>query len=252
MTSDKSTVPSPGEGTSGHDTQFPVSTSDPSPAGDFSLEQRLRMRLLAKKKAMIANRSCERSSSSSTTSTLADPDVDIPFKVASPPPVSETPNGIVISESLELLATSFITDTIQAAQSLPSEPKRFDIAITARPNKKRGSRDAFGSSEDIAFKRQRLAQQIEESKRIMERWKTAKTKEERSKIYGLWEESNRFVLLARTDRALIILCDYFYIVIFRSVELLSETAAGPFRWPCYAEGWLVIDSDSDDEDMDSS
>lgn len=228
MTSDKSTVPSPGEGTSGRDTQFTVSTSDPSPAGDFSLEQRLRMRLLAKKQAMIANRSCERSSSSSTTSTLADPDLDIPFKVVSPPPVSETPNGIAIPESLELLATSFITDTIQAAQSLPSEPERFDIAIKARPNKKRGSRDAFGSSADIAFKRQRLAQQIEESKRIMERWKTAKTKEERSKIYGLWEESNR------------------------SVELLSETAAGPFRWPCYAEGWLVIDSDSDDEEMDSS
>jgi hypothetical protein len=129
--------------------------------------------------------------------------------VASPPPMPGTLNSIAVSDSLELLATSFITDTIQAAQGLPSQPERFDAVIKARLSKKRGSHDAFGSSADIAFKRQRLGQQIEESKRIMERWRAAKTKEERNQIYALWEESNRFVSLARVDRTLILLAESF-------------------------------------------
>lgn len=175
------------------------------------------------KKTRIANKNCERSSSSSTPSTTVDLDASTLFNAASPP----LPNRIAISQSLELLATSFITDTIQAAQGLSSEPERFDTAVKARLSKKRGSHDVFGSSADIALKRQRLAQQIEESKRIMERWKTAKTKEEKKRIYELWEESNR------------------------SVKLLSTPVAVPFQWPCYAESWLVVDSD-DDEDMDVS
>lgn len=165
-----------------------------------------------------------RNHTASTPSTIVD-DSEVLLKTVSPP-IPQTPASIGISESLELLATSFIADTIQAAQGLPSEPERFDAVIGARLNRKRGSNDAFGpgSSADIAFKRQRLAQQIEESKRIMEQWKAAKTKEERNRIYALWEESNR------------------------SVEILSKPSTVPFRWPCYAEGWLVIDSD--DEGME--
>jgi len=179
------------------------------------------------KQTRIASRTSDQTSSSSTPSTATDPDPDTLFRVASPPPVPGTLNSIAVSDSLELLATSFITDTIQAAQGLPSQPERFDAVIKARLSKKRGSHDAFGSSADIAFKRQRLGQQIEESKRIMERWRAAKTKEERNQIYALWEESNR------------------------SVELLSKPASVPYQWPCYAEGWLIIDSD-EEEDMDLS
>jgi hypothetical protein len=111
---------------------------------------------------------------------------------------------------LELLATSFIADTLQAAQGLPSDPEKFDTAIQARVSKKRGSSDAFGSSADIAFKRQRLAQQIEKSKRILERFKAANTKEERKQIYALWEESNRFVSSNRVDYALTLLRNPFF------------------------------------------
>jgi len=198
------------EGTSTHDTPSPTSTSESSVTGDSSLEQQLRMRLLAMKQTRNASRSSEQSSQTSTPSTVVDPEPDALFKVVSPPPISQIPGGIVISESLELLATSFITDVIQAAQGLTSEPERFDTAIKARLSKKRGSSDAFGSSADIAFKRQRLAQQIEESKRIMERWKAARTREERNRIYALWEESNRFVPSTRVDCALMLLHDPFF------------------------------------------
>ena len=249
MADGKSRVPSPSEETPAHDTPSPTPTSDPL-VGDSSLEQQLRMRLLAMKQTRTMGKISERSSSTSTSSTFIDPDSDTLSTAASPQSTSESraSSCIAISESLELLATSFITDTIQAAQGLPSEPDRVDVAIKERLSKKRGSSDAFGSSADIAFKRQRLAQQIEESKRIMERWKAAKTKEERNQIYALWEESIRFVSLALVD-CVLILRDLFYTVTFRSVELLSKPAATPFQWPCYAEGYLIVDSD-DEDDMD--
>ena len=199
-------VPSPSGGTSAHDTRSPTSIPETPTAGDSSLEQQLRVRLLAMKQTRIMSRGSEKSSSTSTPSTVVDPGPDTLFRVASPPPVSQTPDSIVTSESLEFLATSFIADTIQAAQGFPSDPERLDTAIQGRLSKKRGSIDAFGSSANIAFKRQRLAQQIEESKRIMERFKAAKSKEERKQIYALWEESNRFVSLNRVDCALILLC----------------------------------------------
>ena len=198
-------VPSSSGGTSAHDTPSPTPTSEPSMAGDSFLEQQLRVRLLAMKQIRIMSRGNEQSSSTSTTSTVVDPYPNTLFKVASPPPVPQTPGSIVTSESLELLAASFIADTLQAAQGLPSDLERSDNVIQGRLNKKRGSIDAFGSSADIAFKRQRLAQQIERSKRIMERFKGAKTKEERQRVYALWEESNRFVSLNRADCTLILL-----------------------------------------------
>jgi hypothetical protein len=252
MTNYDGRVPTPSGETSAHVTPPPTSASEPSVAGDASLERQLRAKLMAMKRAGFPSRISEQSSSTSTPSTVFDPEPDTLFKMTSPPPVSQIPDGIVISESLELLATSFITDTLQAAQGLPTEPGRFDAAMKARLNKKRGSGDAFGSSADIAFKRQRLAQQIEESKRIMEQWKAAKTKEERNQIYSLWEESNRFVLSACVDCALILLRDPSFASVFRSVELLSKPAAAPFRWPCYAERCLIIDSDDEEEPMDLS
>ena len=209
-TNHPSRVPFSSGGTSAHDTPSPTSTSEPSMAGDSSLEQQLRVKLLAMKQTRIMSRGSEQSSSTSTPSTVVDPEPDTLFKVASSPPVPWTPDSIVTSESLEFLATSFIADTLQAAQGLPNHPERFDSAIRARLSKKRGSIDAFGSSTDIAFKRQRLAQQIEESKRIMERFKAAKTKEERKQIYALWEESNRFVSLNHVDCVLILLRGPFF------------------------------------------
>lgn len=208
MTNHPGRVSSPSEGTSAHGTLSPTTTSEPSVAGDFSLEQQLRMRLLAMKQTRIMNRSSEQPSSVSTPSADVDVEPDTIFQVTSPPPISQAP-GIVTSESLELLATSFIADVLQAAQGLPSEPERFDTAVKARLDKKRGSQDAFGTSADIAFKRQRLAQHIEESKRIMERLQAAKSKEERNRIYALWEESNRFVSLNCVDCVLMLLCDPF-------------------------------------------
>lgn len=246
MTTDKG-VPRPSEETSVHAIPSPTSGSDPLLAGDYSLEQQLRMRLLAVKGARIADRSRERSSSSSTPSTVVDHNSDAFLKTASPPPVSGGPNSVAISESLELLATSFITDTIQAAQGSPSEPERFDTAIKERLDKKRGFKDAFGSSADFALKRQQLAQEIEESKKTMNRFKVAKTKEEKDQIYRTWEESNRFVPLARVDPALILLGNFFYIIIFR----LFMLALVPFEWPCHAQQHIVLDSD-DEEDTDSS
>ena len=202
-------VPSPNRRTSAHDTQSPTSTPETPMAGD-SLEQQLRVRLLAMKQTRIMSRGSEQSSLTSAPSTAVGPGPDTLFRIASPPPVSQTPDSIVTSESLELLATSFIADTLQAAQGFPSDPERLDTAIQGRLSKKRGSVDAFGSSANIAFKRQRLAQQIEESKRIMERFKAAKTKEERKQIYALWEESNRFVSLNRVEWTLILLCGPFF------------------------------------------
>lgn len=251
MTNDRERVTPPSEETPMHDTPPPTFSSDPSVAGDHSLEQQLRMRLLAVKEARIGSQSYESSSASSTPSTVIDRDSDTFFKTASPSHSSGTTDGVVISESLELLATSFITDTIQAAQGSPSEADRFDTAIDERLGKKRGFNDAFGSSADIAFKRQQLAQQIEESKKIMKRLKAAKTKEERTQIYASWEESNRSVSLARVDRALILVRDLFYTVIFRSAELVLKPAAAPFQWPCYAKSCLIVDSD-DEDDMDLS
>ena len=251
MTNGKSGAPSPSEETPAHNGSPPAITPGPFVAGDVSLERQLRMRLLAMKRTRMENRSSERSSSSSISSTVVNPEPEALFKVTSPQPIPQTSDGVVVSESLELLATSFITDTIQAAQGLSGEPERFGVAIKARLSKKRGSVDAFGSSADIAFKRQRLAQQIEESKRIMERWKAARTKEERNQIYALWEESNRFVSLTCVDCALILSHDHFSTVVFRSVELLSKPAAVPFQWPCYAERCLIIDSDDEEELMES-
>jgi len=209
MTNYNGSTPSSSDETSTRGNQSPTSTSGPPVTGGASLEQQLRMRLLVMKRTRIANRSSERSSPASTSSTAVDPEPETLFKVPSPPPVSQTPKGIVASESLELLATSFITDTLNAAQGLPSDPEVFDTAMNARLSKKRGSTDAFGSSADIASKRQRLAQQIEESKRIMGQWIAAKTKEERNRIFALWEESNRFVSSACVDCALILPHDLF-------------------------------------------
>ena len=209
MTNYNDSTPSSSDETSTRDNLPPTSTSEPSVTEGASLEQQLRMRLLVMKRTRIANRSSEQSSPASTPSTVVDPEPEALFKVPSPPPVSQTPKSMVASESLELLATSFITDTLNAAQGLPSEPEVFDTAMNARLNKKRGSSDAFGSPADIASKRQRLAQQIEESKRIMGRWIAAKTKEERNRIFALWEESNRFVSLVCVDCALILPHDLF-------------------------------------------
>ena len=209
MTNGKSGVPSPGKETLSHDDSSTASTSGSSVAEDVSLEQQLRMRLLAMKRTRVANRSSGQSSSISAPSTAVYPKSDVLSKAAPPLPIPQISDGVVVSESLELLATSFIVDTLQAAQGLPSEPERFDIAMRTRLSKKRGSGDAFGYSTDIAFKRQRLAQQIEESKRIMERWKAARTKEERNQIYALWEESNRFVSPTWVDCALILLRGHF-------------------------------------------
>lgn len=244
-------VPSPSEGTSAYDIPSPTSTSEPRMTGDSSLEQQLRTRLLVMKQTRIMSRSGGRSSSTSTPSTAVDPEPDTLFKVASSPPTPQALD-IVTPESLELLANSFIADTLQAARRLPSEPDIFDTAIKARLNKKRGSHDAFGSSADIAFKRQRLSRQIEESKRIMERFKAAKTKEERSRIYALWEESNRFVSSNRVDCVLTLFRDPLFLAIFRSVELLSKPAAVPFQWPCHAARCLVIESDDEEEPMELS
>ena len=202
MTVHEGRAPSPNGETPVQGNPFPAPTSGPSVIGDATLEQQLRMKLLAMKRTRIASRTSEQPLQTSTQYTAAGSDPDTLFKATSPPSVPQTPGDIVTSESLELLATSFITDTLKAAQGLPSEPERFDTAMSARLSKKRGSSDAFGSSADIALKRQRLAQQIEESKRIMERWIAAKTKEERNQIYVLWEESNRFVSLTCVDRAL--------------------------------------------------
>ena len=209
MTNCNGSTLSSSDETSTRDNLSPTSTSGPIVTGGASLEQQLRMRLLVMKRTRIANRSSERSSPASTPSMEVDPEPGTLFKVPSPPPVSQTPKGILASESLELLATSFITNTLNAAQGLPSKPEAFDTAMNARLNKKRGSSDAFGSSADIASKRQRLAQQIEESKRIMGRWIAAKTKEERNRIFALWEESNRFVSLTCVDCALILPHDLF-------------------------------------------
>lgn len=249
MINDKERGSSPSKEISMHDVKSPTSASGPLLVGDYTLEQQLRIKLLAVKGARIANQSCEQSSSSSTPSTVVDHDSDTFFETASPPPVSGTPDSVAISENLELLATSFITDAIQAAQGSPSEQEKLDTVIRSRLRKKRGFGDAFGSSADIAFKRQQLTQQIEESKKIMKQMKAAKTKEERTQIYVLWEKSNRFVALARIDGGLILLCDLFYTLIFRSMELPSKPAAVPFQWPCYAESSLIVDSD-DEDDMD--
>ena len=228
MTNDKDGIPPPSEETPRNDTKFSTSSSDPV-AEDPSREQRLRIKLLAMRQTRIANRSSDWSSSSSTPSAVVEPDPDTLFRVASPLLTSETPNNIAASGSLELLAASFITDTIQAAQGLPSEQDRFDAVIKARLSKKRGSHDAFGSSADIAFKRQRLAQQIEESKRIMERWKAARTKEEKSQIYALWKESNRFVLLAHVDRTLILVCDFFTLLFLGLLSYFRSPQQCPFN-----------------------
>ena len=253
-TNEKERASSPSEETSMCDTQSPTSTSDPSSAGSYFLEQQLRMRLLAVKGARIANRSCGQTSSSSTPSTIADNDSDTFFKTTSLPPVSGAPENVAMSESLELLATSFITDTIQAAQGSPNQLKRSDTTIETHLGMKREFSDAFEpSSADIAFKRQRLAQRIEETKKVMERWKTAKTKGEKDRIYASWEELNRFVSLARVDGALILLRNLFYAIISRPLEPRSRPAPVPFQWPCYAEKFLIVDADSeDDEDMELS
>ena len=231
-------APSPSGGTPAHDIPSP-STSEPSMAGDLFLEQQLRVRLLSMKQTKIMNRGSEQSSSTSTPSTVVDPEPDTLFKVASPPPVPQTPDSIVTSESLELLATSFITDTLQAAQGLPSDLERFDTSIQARLSKKRGSIDAFGSSTDIALKRQRLAQQIEESKRIMERFKAAKTKEERKQIYSLWEESNRFVSLNRVDCVLILLRDSFFPLFLGLWNYFRNPQLRPFSGHAMRKGVLL-------------
>ena len=220
MTNNDGSAPSTSDGASTHGNPSPTSASGPSVIGGASLEQQLRMRLLAMKQSRIANKSSEQSSPASTPSAVVDPEPETLFKVASPPPVSQTTNAIVVTEGLELLATSFITDTLNTAQGLPSQPDVFDTAMSARLSKKRGSSDAFGSSADIAFKRQRLAQQIQESKRIMEQWRAAKTKEERNRIFVLWEESNRFVSLTYVDCALVLPHDLF-----------SPLFLGP--WSCF-------------------
>ena len=96
MTNDKKSLSPPSEETSVHDTLSPTSTPNPSVAGDYSLEQKLRMRLLAK----IANRNREQSFSPLTVSAIAEHDSDTFFITASPPSVSRTPSSVAISESL--------------------------------------------------------------------------------------------------------------------------------------------------------
>jgi hypothetical protein len=192
------------------------------------MEDKLRKLVLqsqiAKGKAASAALSAD-NSNVSATSTAASSDVPLtsPSISASSSSSSSTPSPVVPSDSLsqlttvslsahnfslEDLAVSFITQTIETIKSKPTPiPTQTPTAISIDPSNKptTQSNNKTNMKLELAAKQRRLEQHITESKKLMSKLAQARTKEEKDTILKAMREMTRCVTMPSTSIILVVL-----------------------------------------------
>ncbi|KAJ7104402.1 hypothetical protein B0H15DRAFT_23822 [Mycena belliarum] len=145
----------------------PASPSEPVTAA--SMEDNLRRLVLKSQKNKLISAVSVSTASDSTASSSA---------VASP---VSAPASTPTAFSLDELAVSFITETIQTALSAPPPPP-----ATAR-------KPPMSVKQELAAKQKRLEAHIAESKTLMAQLTGARSKQEKDRILGVMRERGRYV-----------------------------------------------------------
>lgn len=86
---------------------------------------------------------------------------------------------LVVTQSLENLATSFINETLEHASDTTTVARLAPLVRSSKPEN------------ELFARQQALAQQIAESKLLMQKYQAAKTKVEKDEIMQLLKEQNR-------------------------------------------------------------
>ena len=229
-----------------------------------AMEDRLRMRVLqsqrAKGKAGAAALSADNNNVSSSVSALtmaASSDVPlISRSISSSSSLSSSslPSPVIPSDqhplsqlttvslsahdfSLEDLAVSFITQTIETFKSKPTPiPSQTPTALSIHPSNKptTQSNNNANTKLELAAKQRRLEQHITESKKLMTKLAQAQTKEEKDTILKAMREMTRCVIISSMPSTSIIL-----VVLFSGLPIgLNETFLGIF--PCFFLGRFFL------------
>jgi hypothetical protein len=193
-----------------------------------AMEDRLRKLVLqsqvAKGKAGSAALSTD-NNNVSTPSTAASSDVPLtsPSISASSSSSSSTPSPVVPSDSLshlttvslsahnfslEDLAVSFITQTIETIKSKSTPtPTQTPTTISIDPSNKSSTQfnNKTNMKLELAAKQRRLEQHITESKKLMSKLAQARTKEEKDTILKAMREMTRCVTMPSTSIILVVL-----------------------------------------------
>jgi hypothetical protein len=113
--------------------------------------------------------------------------------------------------SLEDLAVSFITQTIETIKSKPTPTSQTPIAISTHPSNKPSthSNNNTNTKLELAAKQRRLEQHIAESKKLMTKLAQARTKEEKDTILKAMREMTRCVTILPIPSTTIILAVLF-------------------------------------------
>ena len=160
-----------------------------------------------------------RSISASSSSSLSSSSVPSPVVSSDQLPASDLTTVSLSADnfSLEDLAVSFITQTIETFKSKPTPtPTQPPAAISIDPSNKptTQSNNNTNTKLELAAKQRRLEQHITESKKLMNKLAQAQTKEEKDTILKAMREMTRCVTISPIPSTSIIL-----VVLFRGYQL---------------------------------
>ncbi|RDB27899.1 hypothetical protein Hypma_002212 [Hypsizygus marmoreus] len=250
----------------------PVPTTPPPPdstsANQFngSLEHKQAMEDRLRSLVMKSQKNKTRSLLSPPPSTASPMDSSHPPISASPTPsssvtavspvLSATPISTITTHafSLDDLAVSFITETIQTYKALPP-PIPAPISAPKPPSR-------INTKLELAAKQKRLEQQITESKVLMEQLAQAKTKQDKDRILAAMRERSRMMEEEdKTSQSPVSTTTTTFASAASTTIKHSQYGAdqppqaGVMRWPDshHDAGVLIVsddegDSDSEDDD----
>lgn len=186
-----------------------------------AMEDKLRKLVLqsqrAKVKADAADMPFASPSISASSSSLSSSSSSVPSPVVSsdqlPPPSQLTTVSLSAHNiSLEDLAVSFITQTIETIKAKPTPtPIQTPPAISSHPSNKPATQTNINSLTklELAAKQRQLEQHITESKKLMNKLAQAQTKEEKDTILKTMREMTRCVTISPMPTTSIILVVLF-------------------------------------------
>jgi hypothetical protein len=190
-----------------------------------AMEDKLRKLVLrsqrAKGKADAADVPLASPSISASSSSLSSSSSSVPSPVVLsdhlPPSQLTTVSLSAHNISLEDLAVSFITQTIETIKSKPTPtPTQTPPAISTHPSNKPATQTNNNSITklELAAKQRRLEQHITESKKLMNKLTQAQTKEEKDTILKAMREMTRCVTISPMSPTTII-----FVVLLRGYQL---------------------------------